>query len=92
MDLLEQLWMELLSFSIPPSPDEFDYEEDYTFFNVEDGEEGDYGNILYYYNANLVAVKTVFGGDDDDIDYTSYGKKLLGDKMLELVKSKIEKL
>ena len=42
-----------------------------------DGEEGDYGVLVYSYKGNLVATEAVYGGDDFDYSLTQYGREKL---------------
>ena len=62
---------------------------DYSQFNVVDGEEGDYG-IIHYYDPSerLFAIKTVYGGDSEDLKFTPYGESV----MHKRVKAVIEKV
>lgn len=67
-----------LSYSLKEDIDSLDYdlESDYTNFNYVDGEEGDNGVIKYYHEGNLVAIKTVYGGDSEQVEFSKYGKKI----------------
>lgn len=82
--LLYELWLEVQSaFTTLIENDREEYVEDTSEFVVVDGEEGDYGKIKYFdkNNNELVAVKTVHGGDREDIEFTTYGKCLLGNEL-----------
>lgn len=61
------------------------FTKDYTHWNCVDGEEGDYGSILYYNKTELVCEFKSTGGDNDWYEFTPYGKKLLLDEMLRLL-------
>lgn len=58
-----------------------DYVADYAEFNVVDGEEGDYGVITYLHDNEVVAIRTIFGGDDERIKFTDFGKSLFNAKL-----------
>lgn len=53
-----------------------------------DGEEGDYGVVRYYcpITKELVATHTIHGGDNEEYEFTEYGKKLLGHLVLSAMK------
>lgn len=59
-----------------------DYRADYSQFNVVDGEEGDYGVIRYFHGDELVAIKNVYGGDSEEVEFTSFGKTLFNAKLI----------
>lgn len=91
-ELLELFHMELLNSMIYfPNPE---YEKDYTQLNVVDGEEGDYG-IVKYMSPNkdvLLAVKTVYGGDREEIEFTKAGKEYLTELYIETLRLQIKSL
>jgi hypothetical protein len=62
--------------------DEDNYKDDYSEFVVVDGEESDYGIIRHYYGNNLLAVRTVHGGDSEYIEYTTFGKWFFKNKLI----------
>jgi hypothetical protein len=61
---------------------------DYSDFHYVDGEEGDYGIIRYTAFGQLIATKTVHGGDMEDIDFTDQGKLLLSGIVKQSMESK----
>lgn len=69
---------------------DFDFTEDFSKFTIVDGEEGDYGEVSYYHNNNLVGKKIFHDGDDYDYEYTDYGKELMIAKFRELVGEALE--
>jgi hypothetical protein len=54
-------------------------------FVVVDGEEGDYGIIKYFVGTDLVAIRTIYGGDDEDIEYTEIGKKWFKQQLMKAI-------
>lgn len=80
MDLLEEFWEDIrskLHHKITydnPCPE---FEIDMSEFTVVDGEEGDYGKITYRDKTGVIAVKTVHGGDDYDVEFTPYGRAVM---------------
>lgn len=42
-----------------------------------DGEEGDYGDILYYLETELIYTHRIHGGDMEEIILTDMGKKIV---------------
>ncbi len=93
MNLLEMFCSELNIMNIPEHIEDIDYILDNSNFNIVDGEEGDYGIKRYLSNDNqLLAVRHIFGGDYEEIEFTELSKKILGDKVLEIIKYQIEKL
>ncbi len=67
-----------------------DYKADYSEFTIVDGEEGDYGTIKYYYGTELVAIKTVHGGDEEEIEYTRFGQRLFNAKLINALSKAIK--
>lgn len=66
---------------------------DQSDFNIVDGEEGDNGIIRYSSeNKELLAVRTVFGGDEEQIEFTEFGKEFFSNKAKIIFNKKIEKL
>jgi len=63
-----------------------EFRVDSSDFVVVDGEEGDYGTTKYFIGDDLVAVKTDYGGDSYDYEYTEFGKSF----MLNLIKCKLD--
>ena len=54
-------------------------------FVVVDGEEGDYGIIRYKDSSGeVVAIKIVHGGDDEELQITEYGKSIIFSKFREV--------
>lgn len=63
--------------------------EDDSEFHVVDGEEGDNGQIRYFHNNQLFATVNVYGGDNEDIEFTDYGKAILQEQCKHLLISMI---
>jgi hypothetical protein len=61
------------------------YAED---FDYADGEEGTNGIVYYYHEDKLVVIKTIYGGDDEDWEFTELGKE----KFQQLLVSYLELL
>lgn len=61
-------------------------------FNYVDGEEGDNGIIRYYHEDNLAVIRTIHGGDEEDIEFTEYGKNLFKYRAISLLNDYIIKL
>lgn len=79
MDLLD-IWNYELShgFILDLNDAELGLTADHTDFVVVDGEEGDHGVIRYLdATGELVATKTVHGGDSESLELTPYGKKFV---------------
>ena len=73
--------------------EDIDYVCDDSQFVAVDGEEGDYGIIKYHSKSNeLIAVRTIRGGDDEDTEFTEFGKNLLAPLAIDMLKEKIQKL
>lgn len=51
-----------------------------------DGEEGDYGDILYYLGEELVYTHRIYGGDMDEIILTELGKSLVRPAILDTIR------
>jgi hypothetical protein len=61
--------------------------EDLKDFVYVDGEEGDFGVIRYLdASGQVVCVRTIEGGDSEQMELTEYGKPLIAAKMLEVFK------
>lgn len=77
--------METEKLDVPSLPD-------YKDFCEIDGEEGDFGIIRYYSTPGnqLLAVKTVHGGDNEDVEFTKLASELLQPKVIELLKIKFK--
>lgn len=61
--------------------------EDRKDFVFVDGEEGDHGVIRYMdATGNVVCIRTIEGGDIEQLELTDYGKPLVAAKMLEVFK------
>ena len=50
-----------------------------------DGEEGDYGDILYYQGEELVYTRRIHGGDEEEIILTELGKFLVRPVILNTI-------
>ena len=70
--------------------DDEKYRTDYSEFIVVDGEEGDYGIIKYYYGEELIAVKTVYGGDEEGTEFTEFGKLLFNAKLINCLSKSLK--
>jgi hypothetical protein len=94
MDNLTEEFFSQIGFNPQIEYDEIEYRSDYSDFTVVDGEEGDYG-IIKHYSLNsslLVAITTIKGGDDEDTEFTKYGKELLGARAIEILRKSIENI
>ena len=91
MNLLEELCRQVNLSSLDYG--ELDYVEDYSCFIVVDGEEGDYGVIKYFTpKGNLLAIKTVNGGDSESTEFTEFGKDFLRHKVLNVLLDNYNKI
>lgn len=91
MDLIEE-FLRFLGFwsNLPSDFIEFDYHIDNSEMNVVDGEEDDYGVVKYYsQSGGLLATKYIHGGDDENIEFTEYGKKIMKEKLWEILEKRI---
>lgn len=92
MNLVESFCDEIRLYTYRDIED-IDYTTDQSEFEVVDGEEGDNGIIKYYsLSGDLLAVKTVYGGDSEDIEFTEIGKNILKVKALEIFNKNIDLL
>lgn len=92
MNLVESFCDEIRLYTYRDIED-IDYTTDYSEFEVVDGEEGDNGIIKYYnLSGDLLAIKTVYSGDSEDIEFTEIGKNILKVKALEIFNKNIESL
>lgn len=77
MDLFEEFCNQI-GLSKPSDAIDIRYKIDDSDFVVLDGEEGDSGIIRYYsLDGKLLAVRNVYGGDDEDTEFTSYAISLM---------------
>lgn len=80
VDILEQFWYTVQS-NLYSKITSADIDKQLTIddsqFVVVDGEEGDYGIYKYFHNTELVAKRTIYGGDVEDTEFTEYGKTFL---------------
>lgn len=94
--MLEEFWEEIgMYWKIRELLDSLDphLTPDYSKFTVVDGEEGDYGVISYSdHTGQLVAVKTVHGGDHEDVDFTEYGIAMMGGVVRSILENVIRSL
>ncbi len=84
MDMLKEFWNSEICyrFSQLIDDDTQEFVADNSDFTVVDGEEGDYGVIRYSDAAGqLVAVRTVHGGDSEDVAFTDHGKAMMRNKL-----------
>ena len=59
---------------------------DHSDYVVVDGEEGDFGVVRYRNGDNqLVAVRTVQGGDSETIELTPFGAQLVKQRLLAVL-------
>lgn len=87
MAMLENFLNEIQSTAIKDSMEKFidSFDEDRSGFVYVDGEEGDYGQILYSHNGVLVAKRVIEGGDSEWYEFTPKGKSLLLAMYVDLV-------
>jgi hypothetical protein len=84
MNLLEEFCNQI-GLRIPLDLEDIKYTTDSSDFNCIDGEEGDNGIIKYYaLDGDLIAIRTVFGGDSEDVNFTHWGKDMLQEKALNV--------
>lgn len=99
-ELLEDFCHQVgLNYSYPYSSKKEIYhfliERDDSEFVVVDGEEADHGIIRYYsydsetIDRELLATKTVNGGDDEDIEFTRSGKLIFSTCAIEILRDRI---
>jgi hypothetical protein len=92
MNLLENFCYEI-GLRVPMDIEDIEYTTDRSQFNIVDGEEGDNGVIKYYsLDGDLLAVRTVYGGDSEEIEFTHWGKDLLKEKALNLFYDNVENI
>lgn len=73
--------------------EDINYTTDTSELNYVDGEEGDYGVIKYYsIDGDLIAVENIYGGDMEELEFTSYGKDLLKDKALNIFYNNVDNI
>ena len=90
MNLLAEFWNYPLAnrMAYAVDQDNTEFVEDDSEFVCVDGEEGDYGVIKYLDTAgNLVAIRTIYGGDREDVDFTEFGKALMRQKLTALLET-----
>lgn len=90
---LRDLWEQDMMFSFTNALEDTDLglTSDHSEFVFVDGEEGDYGNVKYSDDKGLVAVKKIYGGDNEELELTEYGKTVVAAKMLEIFKQTVVK-
>lgn len=85
MNLLQEYWesnvMHQFNMLLDGDGDGDEFTVDDSGFTVVDGEEGDYGTILYSDSEGLVATKIVHGGDREEVIFTRYGKWIMVAKL-----------
>lgn len=94
MDALFEAFKDEITYyyGIPfPEPE---YKTNSDEFNVVDGEEADNGIIKYFSPCGevLLAVKNVYGGDNEDIQFTKAGKEYLGELYISTLKQRIKEM
>lgn len=96
MDLLQEFCRQIGFYigDLDSEVHDIDSKADYKDFVSVDGEEGDYGIVRYYDKTNnqLLAVRTIHGGDSEDTEFTQYGASLLQDKALHLMREKFKNI
>lgn len=82
--MLADFYREVLTMSMEDQLKEFidTFDVDQSGWVFVDGEEGDYGEVLYRHNGVLVAKMISEGGDSDRYEFTDEGKSLLLAKMV----------
>lgn len=66
-----------------------DLDADKTNYHVVDGEEGDYGEILYKVGEHLVCRYVNYGGDNEDYNFTKFGVQFFRNTLLRIFDMKI---
>lgn len=87
---LQDLWQQELLFSLNRALEDADLglTADHSEFVVVDGEESDFGVIRYKdATGQVVAIKTVDGGDAAHLELTEYGKPLVAAKLMDVFKA-----
>ena len=64
---------------------------DWSGFTVVDGEEGDFGYIEYSDAGGLVAVRSVYGGDIENVSFTTHGARILSARIAAVVADVLSK-
>lgn len=77
--MFEEFLNEIQTMSIKDSMEKIieSFDEDTSGFVYVDGEEGDYGRILFSHNGVLIATRVIEGGDSEWYEFTPEGKSLL---------------
>lgn len=86
MNILVEFWQERQSeLEALLEADQTAFPSDWSEFVYVDGEEGDYGVVRYLCPKTevLVATRTIHGGDQEEVEFTEYGRKLLSQLVLE---------
>jgi len=94
MHLLEEFCNKLGIYGVFNDNEDIDYTIDNSSFNSIDVEEADYGVIKYNHTdqsnvKHLIAVKIVYGGDIDQIEFTVFGRDLLTPKVMNIIKERL---
>jgi hypothetical protein len=93
---LQAFWQQEVSYVFNRLLEQLDLNltEDRSEYVYVDGEEGDFGVIRYKDAAGeVVAVRTIEGGDSEYTELTEHGKPLVAAKMLEAFRQSLtEKL
>lgn len=89
MSMFEEFLNAIQTMSIKDSMEKFieSFDEDTSGFVYVDGEEGDYGRILFSHNGVLIATRVIAGGDSEWYEFTPEGKSLLLTMYIGLVGS-----
>ena len=58
-------------------------------FDCADGEEGANGEVYYYYEDKLVVTNTIYGGDNEDWEFTEFGKEKFQQLLLNYLENLI---
>lgn len=91
---LQDLWQQELLFALNCALEDADLglTADHSEFVYVDGEEGDFGVIRYKdASGQVVATKTVDGGDSAHLELTDYGKPLVAAKLMDVFKETLTK-
>ncbi len=74
-----------LRYTVEQFVDDIEYESDSSNYNVVDGEEGDYGTIIYSHNGIPVCIYINHGGDSEEYIFTRYGKAMMKLKLMDCI-------
>lgn len=66
--------------------------EERTQWEYVDGEEGDYGVKQYLHNSVLIGTHSYYPGDDEDVELTVQGKRLILNSVMECLRRRLTEL